>query len=357
MATTATRGILGFGGQTAKETVATAFHRHKAADIDLGLIDDSRLGPPEIGGSPIPTFPYKAGYLVAGGATLYPRLEDTFGWLAYGALGAVATVTGDGVGDNPETGAYRHTFKHASDGGFLPWMSLKKFIPGDSTSNDLGEIYTDMKAVGLTFNLANDAPISARADFIGRDFTQADPSGWSWENTYESYQSIPVGCAVDGYMKVPNFSASELPIVGATVAIQNSPLDIRQEKVYGSPMLEDVTIIGRAVTYDVVLKWKDPALYRSILTGSSSGTAWTATPYVQDLDILAVSPGDISGLTQPYKLRMQSAAVMWQVNGGLRLAANQSVMMRLTGTAIEPSSGEFAELAIDNEVAAYAWPS
>lgn len=355
---TAQRGILGFGPQAAMESVATAFYRHKASDVDLGVLDDVRLGPPEVGGKATPTFPYKAGVAVGGGGTLFPRLEDTFGWLLYGAQGAVNTITGDGIGDNPPTGVNRHEFIHAAEDTFLPWMTFKKLIPGSDSSNDLGEIYKDCKIVGLTFNVSSEDPISARVDVLGRVFEEADPSGWSWENSYETFESIPVGAKVGGYMKIPGFSSDELPIVGATISLQNAPLEMAQEKVYGSPYLEDVTIVGRAVTFDVLVKWKNPDLYRSIVTGATDGAQWTATPWAQDFDLVAESPENIAGQTVPYKLRVEADKVLWQVNGGIRLAANQNVMMRLTGNAIEPDSGgDFLKLSLDNEVAAYTWPT
>lgn len=357
MGTTGQRGIFGFGAQSAMESAATAFYRHKATDIDIAPIDEVKMGNPEVGGGSFPTFPYKTGPVSAGGATIQPRLEDTLGWALYGALGAVNTITGDGVGDNPEVGVYRHEFKPGAVSNFLPWMSVRKYVPGAVGADDYGELYTDLKAVGLTMAFVNNGPLTARLDFLGRMFGFADPSGWAWENGFESFESIPIGCTVGGYMKIPGYSASELPIVGATVAIQNAPLDIQQEKVYGSPYLEDVTILQRVMTFDVMLKWQDADLYRSMLTGSTSGTSWAATPFVQDADILAVSPGDIAGQTQPYKLRAEAPSVMWQPNGGVRLAGNQSVMMRLSGIALEPSSGDYAKLSLDNKVAAYTWPS
>jgi hypothetical protein len=357
MAINSQKGVYGFGPQSEKGTVASTFYRHKASDVDLGIQDDTRLGPAEVGGSPVPSFAYKAGYVPAGGASIFPRLEDTFGWLAYGILGSVTTTTGDGVGENPPVGVNRHKFHFATDEGYVPWMSARKLIPGGVGVDALGETYLDMKMIGFGLNLVNDAPPSVRVDMLGRDFALADPTGWSWGNTYETFESIPVGAAVGGFFKVPSFSADELPLVGAAIAIQNAPQDIRQEKVYGSPQLEDVTIVQRQVTIDAMVKWSDPTLYRSILTGSGSGTAWTASPWTSDFDVLAVTPGNISGFSVPYKLRMQAATVVWQVNGGIRLAGNQSLMMRLQGTVIEPSSGDFASLTLDNEVAAYSWPT
>jgi len=353
------KGVFAFGPQAEKGAVATKFYRHKAADVDLSVQDDTRLGPPEIGGSPVPSFAYKAGYVPAGGATIYPRLEDTFGWLGYGVMGGVTTLTGDGVGENPPVGVNDHKFHFAADEGYVPWMSARKLIPGGDGVAALGEQYLDMKMIGFGMNIMNDAPPSARVDLMGRDFEiEEDPNAnWTWENTYEAFESLPVGAEVGGYFKVPDFSADELPLVGAAVNVQNAPEDIRQAKVYGSPMLEDITIIQRAVTIDAVVKWSDPALYRSILTGSSSGTTWTAQPWTSDFDMLAVSPANIPTQSIPYHLRLQAAKVIWQVNGGIRLAGNQALTMRLTGTVIAPDSGDYFSLTLRNAVAAYAWPT
>lgn len=96
MAVSAQAGTVGFGPQEAKETRATRFYRHKATMVDLGILDDTRLGIPEIGGRPVPTFPYKAGVMVGGGLSLQPRLENTLGWLLRGLTGG---YTSDGIDD------------------------------------------------------------------------------------------------------------------------------------------------------------------------------------------------------------------------------------------------------------------
>ena len=63
MAITSQTGVLSFGAQAHKTTVSTSFWKHRATDVDLATISDDRLGPPEVGGSPIPTLPYRAGVL------------------------------------------------------------------------------------------------------------------------------------------------------------------------------------------------------------------------------------------------------------------------------------------------------
>lgn len=358
MAVTAQAGTFSFGGQTGKGTVASTFYRHRAADIDLATISDDRIGPPEVGGVPTPTIPYRAGVMAAGGAMINPRLEDTIGWLLYGAAGSVATTADENVFGTTDTGLYHHVFKFASAAGFVPYMSFRKEVPGQTSADDLGETFQDCKIVNMTVALPNDGLITSRVDVLGRaadtNFT-TNPS-WSYDNTFEDYPSIPIGSVTGGYLKVPTYSANELPITAATVTLTNAPLDIRQEKNFGSPYLDEVTVVGRSLTVDMILKWVDPELYRDIITGSTTGTQWTAAPYVSDLDILTVSPNDIVGLNNPYQLRIQAPAVMYQVQGGIRLAGNQAVMLRVTGTALA-STQDYIQFHVANEATQYVWPT
>jgi hypothetical protein len=454
MAITAQAGILGFGPQTGMGAAASTIYRHKASDIDLAVIDDVRLGPPEVGGVPVPSIPYKAGYVVSGGATMMPRLADTFGWLLYGAMGNAsaaenfadktaimgqvtlsttadttvnrgltppparslltayidsapgseytitvsgrcsATVDGTyaagtdtiviGAAETShastkyfetvtqvslpllaggkkvslgvaEAGLAGTTFNFGTNAVLDKWLTFTKYIPNSVNDQRMLETYTDCKVVNLTFTLPNDGLITSRVDIVGREYNFTMNSDGTYAGEFEDYQSIPIGCTVGGYFRVPSFSNESFPIVSATVGIQNAPLDLRMERVYGSPYLEDVTVIGRALTMDIVLKWKDPSLYRAILTGSTKGTTWNTMPFVQDLKVVALAPSGPTGAVNPYRLAITSDAVMWQMNGGIRLAGNQAVMMRFTGTAID-TSGNYASMELVNDKT-YTWPT
>ena len=360
MAQTAQAGIFGFGPQSAKETAASTLYKHRAADIDLAVISDDRLGPPEVGGTPVPTIPYRAGVMAVGGATINPRLENTFGWLLEGAAGDVSVTADENVFGTTATGMYHHEFAFdTTSESFVPWMSFYKEIPHSTSASRLGELYEDCKVIGLTTSLPNDGLISTRVDVIGRMATntqfELDPSPSFGNTNYEDYQSIPIGSVVGGYIQIPDYDSSDLPVVAGTITLTNAPLDIRQEKVYGSPYLQDVTITGRALTVDLIVKWEDPELYTSILTGATNGTAWVTTPFVEDLDIYAMTGNEaLSGW--PWELRFVAPEVMYQVNGGIRLAGNQAVMMRLTGTAIK-GTGAYYTVHLGNTTASYAWPS
>lgn len=356
MAVTAQNGIFGFGPQAEVGSAATTFYRHKATAIDLGVMDDSRLGPPEIGNGPFPTFPYKAGYVVGGGVEMMPRLEDTLGWLLYAMLGDVSSTQ---IG---ATGAYTHTFKPlAADLGDVKWLTLKKYIPkkNNDAATDIGELYPDCKPTSLALTLPNDAPIQARWDFLGKNFELVpDISAWAWQNTYESYTTIPMGCDLGGYIKFTGggLTDEELPIVGARLIFQNVPLDIRQEKVYGSPYLEDITVVSRQVSFDITVKWNNPQLYLALLTGSTVGSTWTSQALTGSLAIRMTSGTEILVSNNNYRLDVAAPNIMWQMNGPVALAAGQAVMMRFSGTALEPNSGSYVEYKLTNDVANYVWP-
>ena len=346
MTVTAQEGILSFGPQSARGSLATDFYRHRATDIDLGVMDDVRLGAPEIGGIAIPTFPYKAGPVIGGGFTLQPRLEDTLGWLLYGALGAHTPTENPGA-----SGMYDHEFIL----GTVPYMTFRKYIPpSDQTlATDLGEIYKDCKIVGMTLNLPNDAPLTMRVDVIGREFVEDDAAGaWSYENTMESWESIPVACVTNGFIKI---GGDELPIVAARVGWQNVPLDLRQERIFGDPFILDVTPVQRVLSFDFTIKWNNPELYRQVLTGAIDGTAWTATPFTGSFEVHTLSSVDMPTESEPYSLNILGNSAMMTQVGGITLAGNQSIMMRFNGTAIE-SALEYAVFTLRNKATDYVWP-
>lgn len=354
MALTSAAGILAFGPQTAKSVTATSFYRHRAVDIDLSINDDVRLGQLEVGGVPVPTFPYKAGYIIGGGAVIQPRLQDTFGWLLYGAMGKCTSEADD---DPSDSGIYEHTFEMSSaDASYVPWMSFRKVIPRKDSvaTTDLGETYTDCKVLGLGFQMPTDAPLTCRVDVIGRTFLlDTAPDAFSYENAFEDWQSIPVACMTGGHLKI---GGDTLPIAGASFAWTNQPLDPRQERVYGSPALDDVTILTRQLAFDIMVKYNNPDLYREVLTGSSSGTLWSGEPMVGSFDAKMVSAKNMPSMNEPYSLRVEAADAMMTQVGGIRLAAGQAVMMRFQGTIIE-GTGTYATMKLRNKKVNYTWPT
>lgn len=351
MAVSAQAGTFSFGPKAGKGGTPPAWYRHRATMIDLSVIDETREGPPEVGGIAVPTFPYKSGPVVAGGATIMPRYMGSFGYLLLGLTGKVASAA-----DVYNPDVYNHVFTlDDTDSTYVPWMDFRKAIPrkdGDANS-DLGEIYKDCKIVGATLSLPNDMPLSLRLDAIGREFSEdLSPHLWSYSNSFEDWESIPVACQTGGYFDI---GGQTLPVVAANVSWQNVPLDLRQERVFGDPFLEDVTIIQRRLAYDVTVKWNNPALYLQVLTGSPTGTEWGGKPMVASFEVNSVSSDEMPGEDEPYAMTISAEKVMMSQVGGITLAGNNAVMMRFTGVALD--SSEYARITLRNKQTSYVWPS
>jgi hypothetical protein len=358
MSVTAQAGTVGFAPQTGKGALCPNtdpdygtcyWQRHRAVMVDLDAVDDVREGPPEVGGVAVPTFPYKSGPVVAGGMSIQPRLIDSLGWLLYGLLGSVDS-------DNDYGNVYQHVFKFATgDNNYVPWMSFRKHIPrkDNGVDTDLGIIFKDCKIVGATLALPNDAPVGMRLDVIGREFfLDSDPTTWNWNANFESWESIPVACQTDGFIEI---DGSELPIVQAQIGFQNVPLDLRQERIFGDPYLEDVTIVQRRLTFDIMVKWNNPQLYRKVLTGAASGVdAWSGTPYTASLHMKTVSSHDMLTAGK-YSLEVEAPECMMTQVGGIALAGSQAVMLRFAGVALE--NDPYCSITLRNEVHSYAWPT
>jgi len=362
MATVAQAGILGFGPQPAKEQDVPVgrWYRHKATLADLAIMDDQRLGPPEVGGRPFPTIPYKAGVMVGGGLTLHPRLEASIGYLLKGAMGYCATSSGSGSVKN-------HVFSDdPSNPGYIPWLGFRKFIPGGDEVGDygIGEVYKDCKVLSLALTLPNEGLVSARVDALGRLFELEESPTWGtttgsgggWDPTYgefEDFPSIPIGSTPGGYINTPDFG--NLPVVQAVVTMVNRNLDIRQEKVYGSPYLETITVISRQINIDLTVKWKNPNLYRQILTGSIAGTSWSSVPFTSPVTFRTISPGNMPSESQPYELLVTVTEAMLALQGGITLSGNDAVLMRFTGQALD-TTGDYCTWELRNKYANYTWP-
>ena len=350
MSITAMAGTIGFGPQPSMGVLPSTWYRHRATLVDLAVIDPTQEGAPEVGGIPVPSFPYKTGPMVAGGLTIQPRFEDTLGWLLKGLMGKSTSTENPGA-----SGIYDHLFEMDTlDPTLVPWMGFRKHIPRKDgvAGTDLGEIYKDCKILGFSLVLPNEAPLSARLDVLGREFEfDDDPTIWVWDNTFEHWESIPVACAVGGFLKV---DGEELPIVAANVSFQNAPLDPRQEKVFGSPFLEDVTVVQRRLQYDMTVKWRNADLYREVVTSTPGGTSWSPHPKTGTFEVKAISSMDMPLEDEPYSLTIAADDVMMNQVGGITLAGNQSVMMRFSGVALEATN--YASFLLRNKALAYEWP-
>ncbi len=152
-------------------------------------------------------------------------------------------------------------------------------------------------------------------------------------------------------------AGTEQKVIGANIGFQNTPLPLAQEKVAFDPYIDGVTIIGRQLVVELIVKYEDPGLYAQVRTGSTTGTTWSATPHVASFEVEAQTDVLMPSTTPvPYSMNIKGANVMLQQQGPLMLAGNQTVLQRMAGVAIE-GSGVYTEWTIRNMVADYAWPT
>lgn len=330
MTVLASTGILSYGKQSAKGSAASTWYRHRATDIDFGPVQTMAAIPLEVGGTVVPTGSYKQGAYVAGGATLHPRMEGDFGWIMEGLMGAVSTSAG------PAADSYDHKFQFASDVGSLPWMSVRKYVPGSAS---MGEIGTDCKVASVTMTFPQNGIMQARVDWIGRTPSWETAPSWTYSDGFEDYSSIPVTSQTACSIKLPEFSASELPVTALTVTMTNNLTTPQQEMVIGSQHPDDFAVVSRAATIRATVKWSDPDLYRTIYTGGTGGVAWSDACYYSDFEALVQSPYNVVGTT-PYELVINASNVAWQIDGPVRLAGGDLLMLNLMGTVVEQDSGD-----------------
>ena len=345
MTVLASTGILSYGKQSAKGSTATTWYRHRATDIDFGPIQTMAAIPLEVGGTVVPTGSYKQGAYVAGGATLHPRMEGDFGWIMEGLMGSVSTSAG------PAADTYDHKFQFASDVGSLPWMSVRKLVPG---SSQIGEIGTDCKVAAVTMRVPQNGIMQARVDWLGATPSWESNPSWTYAGAFEDYSSIPVTSQTAASIKLPEFSASELPVTALTVTMTNNLTTPQMEMTIGKQHPDDFAVVSRAATIRATVKWADADLYRTLYTGGTSGVAWNDACYYSDFEALVQAPYNITGTT-PYEMVINASNVAWQVDGPVRLAGGDLLMLNLMGTVVEQDSGDnYMDFVIRNGQANYS---
>lgn len=354
MTVIAQNSIFGFGPAADNDTQPTAYYRHAAIDVNLNEVDDVRIFDPEVGGVPVPKGGYSAGPLGVGSFVIQPRLKSTVGWLLVAMLGDI-TSTANTDGTDPD-GSYTHKGVFAKTQA-LPWLGLRELMKNqEDSNNDMGRVFIGARLLSGVFEFSSDGTARMTGAVRARKWAFEDPASWTWSNTLEDTTTVPIPPKEGQYFKIPGFSSTALPMVAATISFISNPLDMRLDKVYGSPYMENITVTDQAMVIDATLKWNDPALYRTIMTGGATGTTWTAQPFEQDFEHYAVAPAQIGTSGRNYSIKFSAPRVLWRVNGGLRTAGRNAVMMRIQGTVLDNAGGDYASVEWVNDTASYDWP-
>lgn len=362
MTVTAQQSTVSFAPQAAKIGVDGTFtigdytwYRHKAAQVQMGAVDQTQVFPMEVGGAIVPTGAFKTGYFYAGQFTIIPRLEDTFGWLLYGAMGNVSSIT-----DQPVAGMTRHIFRHNPTNAFqLPWMAFRTEIPGEQVADAFGEVGFDCKISGMRIQVPQANKMTAQIGLTGRDFLMEQAPSWTYGNTYEDSVSTPD--AGRGQMLI---GGVQYPILGAQITLTNGMTTPQQEMVVGDFRPDDFASLSRPITIQWAYKYQNPDLYQRLMTGSTTGTEWDPNPDIIStsgstyaLDMYLQSPGYATGTT-PYGFRIRAHRIVNQLQGPPQLAGGQMIVQNFMTTILEPEAGyDYVEVHLENAVAGYTWPT
>lgn len=361
------QGTLSIGMQAAKVGSAAFvmgdydWQRTRAVLFEGGAMQDVRPFMQEIDDAPTIAGAYKVGRFSAGRVSLVPRLEGTLGWYLYSMLGAVTTTTGEDVLENAVVGVNTHRFSFAANAYSLPWFSLRKYVPGDTdvASSASGEVAYDCKMDSMRLVVPNAGKLAMEFNYRGRSWALYDNPSWTYANTLEDSGSSPD--AGNGHIKI---NGVEYPFVAMELLGANGLSSIQEEYVIGSGSPDDFAVLGpRVFQIRLTYKYSVKDLYRLALTGSSTGTTWSPTPW--ETNFAAGSPDtwafeayfeapDVIGATSTkHQLLLRAGRVIWDVES-IRLAPNQLGFQQVTGTVVTPASGvSFFDALIGNGQANY----
>lgn len=336
--------------------------RHRAVDIDYDVAQDSRIFPLEVGGTIVPTGAYKAGTMAGGGASILPRLENSFGELLFAMMGQAAVAT-----NTPVSSANTHTFSFDANAlSETPWVAVRKYIPGRGNIRPQGVMGMDNKLATMRIAIPQNDVVSARVDFLGRvpsfdNYADA----WLYANSYENADKAAYSCV--GSFKIPAFSSASMPVTSVILELTNDLTTPREEKIVGSYFLDDIVVRTRSLQIRMVHKWDSPALYQDVYTNMANGTAWSPTPYTTvysggnyAFEANVQSTKFVTGTT-PYSLTVRAGTVVWEPVGPVRLQGGSILSVEYRGTAIEPDSSlgvNYADfILVNGRSSVYATPA
>lgn len=325
------RGHIAFALQSAKigdgayTPGSYTWQRHKALAASLGMNELVDALPPEVGGNLFVNTTYKNGVFVGGNASLAARLQGSIGHLLYAAAGAKSITASAGV-----TSYITKFYADPTDESKLPWLTMRRYIPGTTAGVGISEYYVDCRVNTLTMNIPTVGPMSTDFTFLGRKPTNVDGEDASG-TTFEDGSSLARSCV--GLIELPGFSiatASDGAFTGGQIIISNGMSSPQQEMIIGSYYPDDFIPLTRAAAIRLVYKWKDASLYKKIYNNGTAGD-WSPTIQTSSARISVASANAVgSGFTNPYKLQFYAPYVDWSMSAPT-LTSGNLLQVEMTG--------------------------
>lgn len=373
MAVPAQKAVWGIAPQAAKigsgstvDVTALDWYRYRVPTVTGRGMQDEAVMPLELGGPLVPTGGYKTGAYFVQEVDIIPRLENTLGWLLYATLGNVSSVADKKYNDHgwvTNTGAKGHLFTfNPTDHADIPWLAARLMTPGETSSDNQGEVGFDCKVSGLRLNVPGAGLITGRFGVQGRAWTMPEDTptnAWVWQNNFEDSKSIAHAGKGSIYIGTTVPKAT-----GVTMDFLNTLTRPQDEYIIGDFNPDDVAVLTRSVRLRASMKWQNSELWRLIHTNDMAGTTFDPLPYFSEtvgttkgFYFESKSPANMPSLSIPYAIRVMANNVMVSVDpGSLRLRAGSIIEYMVNLDVLDPGDGsDYIQVALDNKVSGYVW--
>lgn len=331
------------------------WRRFRAPRIGVRPMQSQKTMPPETGGPIVPNGSYKDYAFYGGDVDLFPRLEEDFGYLLYGAMGAASTVT-----VNAATGTYyEHHFRFSSDSFTIPWLAARTWRPGVTGADEFGEAGFDCKISGLRLVAPAMGLISMNIAMQGRNFVCEEQPSWVYNDVAEDSTTVPI--SGNGSFKL---GGTSYPSMGLTLELDNGLTTPQQEAIVGSLHPDDAVPLSRATTFRLIYKYENPDLFQKIYANSASGTAFDPQPFILDtagatyaMEMVFKAAKDMPGISPAKKYQLAVRGDRIALAAGQRqLQAGNLIVEEYIGTLLEPASGgSYLDFVLTNLVPSYSW--
>jgi len=360
------------GGYEQRRTVDGDFSYFPLTDFGLGPVKNQDNLPPEIGGKALPTGAFVSGTWAEGAASMIARLDERLGWVLLAALGDVSSISDQTIAQHLDEvagttpGVYTHAFRfYDTDQYFIPWLTMRRFLPHTDITADLGEVYQDGKVRSLTITGAAGAPVTCDLDLVARlpSADSANPGtdfdfNPSWgAATFDDFDDFAV-TSCDGHFTI---EGTAFKVTNVAVTLTNQPLAPAQSVHIGTTHPLDYPNLGRNCQITATILVEDYNLYVSTFEGAANAGAdadVSCLVYKADLDVMLASQTYVDG-TEPYRIRIMSNTaednVAWQVQP-LRIQPNRPIVLQVTANVQALASGMPVVFYLQNAKTGYIVP-
>lgn len=359
------------GGYEAREATNAKFSYYPLTDFGMGPVKNQDNLPPEIGGRALPTGAFVSGTWSEGAASMIARLDNRLGWVLLASLGDVSTVSDMTIvqhlaGSGSTAGVYTHIFRfYDTDQYFVPWLTVRRFLPHTDTTADLGEVFQDGKVRSLTVTGAAGAPVTCDLDLVAR-LPSADSGSPgtdfdynpSWGTpTFDNFDDFAV-TSCDGHFQI---EGTDFKVTNVAVTLTNQPLAPAQSVHIGTTHPLDYPNLGRSCQITATILVEDYNLYVSTFSGTANAGAdddVSCIVYKADVDVMLATQTYVTG-TEPFRIRIISNTgednVAWQVRP-LRIQPNRPIVLQVTANVQATSSGMPIAFYLQNAQTGYLLP-